>query len=78
MYLFLQVAGLKLVADMDETRAGDNFFGVKVLSFLDGAQHACVPLVIVSLKCFNELLQALRGQGADAGRIFSAACGYNE
>jgi hypothetical protein len=78
MYLFLQVTGLKLVAVMDETHAGDNFFGVKVLSFLDGAQHECVPLVIASLKCRKELLQALRGLGADTGRIFSAACGYND
>src|SRR3974390_1726027 len=76
-YLSLQETGLKLVAVMDEARAGDTFFGVPVVSLAEGVQKARVPVVVTSLKRRDELVQTLRGAGIDASRIFSAASGCN-
>jgi DNA-binding MarR family transcriptional regulator len=77
-YLSLQETGLKLVMVMDDTRAGDTFFGVPVVTLAEGVQRSSVPVAVTSLKRRAELVQALRGLGADAGRIFSAASGYND
>ena len=65
-YLSLQETGLKLVAVMDDTRAGDNFFGVPVVSLTEGVQQASVPVVVTSLKRRDELVLALRGLGVAA------------
>jgi len=71
-YLSLRETGLKLVAAMDDTRAGDDFFGVPILSLADGVQQIKAPLVISSLKRRDELMQALQGLGASGSRIFAA------
>src|ERR1035437_4890759 len=45
-YLSLQETGLKLVAVMDDTRSGDEFFGVPVVSLAEGVSLVRAPLVI--------------------------------
>ena len=77
-YLSLQETGLKLVAVMDDTRAGATFFGVPVVPLSEGVQQARRPVVVTSLKRRDGLVQALRGAGVEAGRIFSAASGCND
>jgi DNA-binding MarR family transcriptional regulator len=65
-YLSLRETGLKLVAVMDDTRAGDEFFGVPVVSLAEGVRQASVPVAVTSLKRRDELVQALRGLGVVA------------
>ena len=77
-FLSLQETDLKLVAVMDDTRAGDTFFRVPVVSLAVGVQLASVPVAVTSLKRRDELVRALQGLGVEAGRIFSAASGHNE
>ncbi|KAB0672323.1 winged helix-turn-helix transcriptional regulator [Oryzomonas sagensis] len=71
-YLSLQETDIKLVAVMDDARAGETFFGVPVVALAAGAPQLTASLVISSLKRRNELLQALLGQGIALGRIFTA------
>ena len=71
-YLSLQETGLKLVAVMDDNRAGEQFFGLPVLSVAEGIQQSDVPVVISSLKRREELKQALVAAGIPAGRFVVA------
>ncbi|MDR3578458.1 MAG: winged helix-turn-helix transcriptional regulator [Oryzomonas sp.] len=71
-YLSLQETGLKLVAVMDDTRAGDTFFGVPVVSLAGGAQRCRAPVIISSLKRKDELTRELSDLGVTAGMIFVA------
>ncbi len=71
-YLSLQETGLKLVAVVDDTRSGEAFFGVPVVSIAEGVLLERAMLVITSLKRSDELAQALRDLGVAAGRVFVA------
>jgi hypothetical protein len=68
-YLSLRETGLKLVAVMDDARAGDEFFGVPVVSLADGVSLVRAPLVVSSLKRRDELLKALETIGIPSARI---------
>ena len=72
-YLSLQETGLKLAGVMDDTRSGEIFFGLPILTLAEGARNVGVPVVISSLKRRNELTQALRGFGVTVSRIFIAS-----
>ncbi len=72
-YLSLQETGLKLVAVMDDTRSGEAFFGVPVVSITEGVLLERALLVITSLKRRDELAQKLKELGVAAGRIFVVA-----
>ncbi len=69
-YLSLQETGLELVVVMDDSRSGDVFFGVPVVSIVEGLHGLRAPLVISSLKQRDGLQQMLHGLGVAGGRIF--------
>jgi DNA-binding MarR family transcriptional regulator len=69
-YLSLQESGLKLVAVMDDTCAGTDFFGRTIETLEVGVQREKVPFIISSLKRRDELQQALLSLGVHSGRIF--------
>ncbi len=71
-YLSLQETGLKLVAVMDDQRQGDIFFGLPVVSVVDGLKIGRAPVVISSLKRREELSQVLCGLGVVGSRVFTA------
>jgi hypothetical protein len=54
---------------MDDTRAGEVFFGVPVMRLADGVQQVSVPLVISSLKRRDEILKTLETIGIPSARI---------
>ena len=68
-YLSLQETGLKLVAVMDDTRSGDEFFSIPVVSLADGVSLVRAPLVISSLKRRDEILKTLETIGIPSARI---------
>ena len=68
-FLSLQETGLKLVAVMDNTRSGDEFFGIPVVSLAEGVSQVPVPLVISSLKRRDEILKGLEIIGIPSARI---------
>ena len=69
-YLSLRETGLELVAVMDDSRTGDIFFGVPIVSLADGVRHDTASLVISTLKRKDEIVQLLQGLGVLSGRIF--------
>ncbi|GFE60320.1 winged helix-turn-helix transcriptional regulator [Geobacter sp. AOG2] len=71
-YLSLRETGLKLVAVMDDGRAGEVFFGVPVVSLANGVREHRGPVIISSLKQRDGLTQALRGLSVTASQIFIA------
>lgn len=71
-YLSLQETGLKLAAVMDDTRCGENFFGLTIVSLEAGVRQVTAPLVISSLKRRDELTQVVKNLGVEGGRIFVA------
>lgn len=71
-YLSLQETGLKLVAVMDDTRSGEFFFGVPVVSIDDGIKELSAPVVISSLKRRDELMRSVCQSGVSGGKIFAA------
>ena len=71
-YLSLRETGLELVTVMDDTRSGDVFFGVPVVSIVEGGRVMCAPVVISSLKRRDELTQVLQDMGVAGSRIFVA------
>ncbi|MGD0280271.1 MAG: winged helix-turn-helix transcriptional regulator [Smithella sp.] len=68
-YLSLRETGLKLVAVMDDTRTGNPFFGVPVVSLAEGVSLVRAPLVISSLKRRDEILKTLETIGIPSARI---------
>jgi DNA-binding MarR family transcriptional regulator len=68
-YLSLRETGLKLVAVMDDTRVGDEFFGVPVISLAEGVSLVRAPLVVSSLKRRDEILKTLETIGIPSARI---------
>lgn len=68
-YLSLKETSLELVTVMDDGRTGGDFFGVPVVSLVDGIQAANVHLIITSLKRRNELKQLLLGLDVAGDRI---------
>jgi len=72
-YLSLQETGLKLVAVMDDTRSGEVFFGVPVVSLAEWRLHSNTSLVISTLKRQDEVVKLLLGLGVASGRIFVAS-----
>ncbi len=68
-YLSLRETGLELVAVMDDGHQGSHFFGVPVVSLVDGIRSANVPLIITSLKRRDELKQLLLGLGVAGDMI---------
>ncbi len=71
-YLSLQETGLKLVAVMDDGRQGELFFGVPVVTVVEGLSSIGTPVVITSLKRRDELERVLHGLGVAGSRIFAA------
>jgi DNA-binding MarR family transcriptional regulator len=71
-YLSLQETGIKLVAVMDDTRGGEEFFGVPVVPLAEGVGKIKAPLVISSLKRRDGFQQALKKLQVSPGRIFTA------
>lgn len=71
-YLSLKETGLELVAVMDDGRQGNLFFGLPVVSIVDGVREIHSPLVISSLKRRDELTQVLHSLGVSGDRIFVA------
>ena len=69
-YLSLRETGLKLAAVMDDSRAGDVFFGVPIIALVAGCQETSAPIVVSSVKRRNELVMKLSGLNVAAGRIF--------
>lgn len=72
-YLSLKETGLELVAVMDDMNEGSDFFGMRVLSMLEGTRNAAAPCVITSLKRSDRIREELQGHGVAAGGIFTAA-----
>lgn len=68
-YLSLQETGLKLAGVMDDSHAGEVFFGVPVSRLADGVQQVSVPLVVSSLKRRDEILKTLETIGVPSARI---------
>ena len=68
-YLSLQETVLRLVAVMDDTRSGDVFFGVPVVSLAEGVSLVRVQLVISSLKRRDEIRKTLETIGIPSARI---------
>ena len=71
-YLSLQESGLKLIAVLDDHRAGDLFFGLPVVSVAEGVVATQYAVVISSLKRRDELTLLLQRHGVAANRIFVA------
>lgn len=71
-YLSLRETGLELVAVMDDTREGEVFFGVPVMTLNEGVREVGCPVVISSLKRRDELTQALHRLGVAGNRTFIA------
>lgn len=70
-YLSLQETGLKLVAVMDDERAGEVFFGVPVVTLAEGIRQRPEVVVISSLKRREELRQRLVDIGVDAEQLIA-------
>ena len=68
-YLSLRETGVKLVAVMDDTRSGDEFFGLPVVSLAEGVSLVRAPLVVSSLKRSDEILKTLEAIGIPSARI---------
>lgn len=71
-YLSLRETGLKLIAVMDDTRQGEFFFGLPVVSLKVGVNLVGVTFVISSLKRREELQQTLQELGVVIDRIYYA------
>lgn len=71
-YLSLQETGLKLVAVMDDARAGDLFFGMSIISMADGVRLENVSFVISSFKRRAELAQKLALLEVRSSRVVDA------
>ncbi len=71
-FLSLQETGLKLVAVMDDEKQGGVFFGVPVVTVVEGLSSIGSPVVITSLKRRELLVQELLRLGVAGGRIFVA------
>jgi len=70
-FLSLQETGLKLRAVMDDSRQGEQFFGLPVAALAEKVGEMRVPIVISSLKRRDELQQLLQVMGVHASMIFS-------
>jgi DNA-binding MarR family transcriptional regulator len=69
-YLSLRETRLELVAVMDDTRQGEMFFGLRVVSLADGVFENNSIIVISTLKRGNEMSQLLLECGIDPSRKF--------
>jgi DNA-binding MarR family transcriptional regulator len=76
-YLSLCETGLKMAAVIDDTRSGEDFFGVPVNSF-EAAPTAASHFAITSLKRRDELRQALHKLDVSPGRVFVAGAVSNK
>ncbi len=70
-YLSLLETGLKLAAVMDDGRSGELFFGVPIMSLVEGTNLTSTSLVITSLKRRDTLHQLLQEMGMPLKMIFA-------
>lgn len=77
-YLSLKETGLELVAVLDNVGHGGMFFGIPVVAIAEGVRDLNLPMVITTLKRRNELTEALRVVGVEAGSVFVAGPGGKE
>jgi DNA-binding MarR family transcriptional regulator len=68
-YLSLRETGLKLVTVMDDSRCGELFFGVRIVSISEGIREHSSPIVISSLKRREELKLVLYNSGLENRRV---------
>lgn len=71
-YLSLQETDIKLVAVMDDARAGETFFGVPVVALAAGVQKLGVPVIISSLKRRDQLARMLGDLDVSATKVLVA------
>jgi DNA-binding MarR family transcriptional regulator len=71
-YLSLKETSLKLVVVLDDEKAGNDFFGIKVLPLSELPLDESVPCVITSLRRRVELRQVLEESGVDSSVILTA------
>lgn len=71
-YLSLQETGLKLAAVMDDSRQGELFFGLPIVTLSQGVKDGTSLIVITSLKQRDQLQQALHGCDVAGGRVYCA------
>jgi len=70
-WLSLQEAGLSLDGVMDDVEKGDLFFGLPVVSLVEGVRTMNASLVVSTLKRQDEIVQALLGLDVASNRIFT-------
>lgn len=71
-YLSLQETGLKLAAVMDDSRQGELFFGLPIVTLAQGVKDGTSLIVITSLKQRDQLQQMLHGCDVAGGRVYCA------
>lgn len=71
-YLSLSETGLKLVAVLDDERQGEMFFGLPVMSMVEGLRESGAHVVITSLKRRDKLQRSLDHLGVIGGGVFVA------
>ena len=76
-YLSLRETGLKLVAVLDDERAGESFLDLPVISLADGLTTERHPLVLTSLRHSHRNHQRLLTLGAKAMDIYGPIFGAN-
>jgi len=70
-WLSLQEAGLSLDGVMDDVEKGDLFFGLPVVSLVEGVRNMNASLVVSTLKRQDEIVQALLELEVASNRIFT-------
>jgi DNA-binding MarR family transcriptional regulator len=71
-YLSLCETSLKLVAVLDDSKQGEMFFGLPIITITVGGGEVHAPVVISSLKRRDEMTLMLNNLGVGGERIFSA------